>query len=73
MCNSNSKGDLTVKLLNLDLFYKWGTPFLWNQFIKIQNVISHHIFEILENFFQLSTSLEYFYQKRYTKWRDSKV
>ena len=73
MCNLNSKGDLTVKLLNLYLFYKWGTPFLWNQFIQIQNVISHLIFEILENFFQLSTSLEYFYQKWYTKWRGSKV
>ena len=32
MCNLNGKGDLKVKLLNLDLFDKWSTPFLWNQF-----------------------------------------
>ena len=61
MCNLNSKGDSTIKLLNLDLFYKGGgegTPFLCSEFIQIQNVISQLIFEILKIFFQLSTSLE---------------
>ena len=57
MCNLKTKGDSTIKLLNLDLFYG-GIPFLCSEFIQIQNVISQLIFEILENFFQLSTSLE---------------
>ena len=35
------------------------------ELIQIQNIISQLIFEILERFFQLSTSLKYFYQKRY--------
>ena len=36
------------------------------EFIQIQNVIISQLrFEILERFFQLSTSLKYFYQKRY--------
>ena len=50
MCNLNSKGDLTIKLLNLDLFYKGVTPFLCSKFIQIQNVISQLIFEILKFF-----------------------
>ena len=64
MCNLNSKGDSTIKLLNLDLFYKGegggggGNPFLCSEFIQIQNVISQLIFEILKKTFQLSTSLE---------------
>ena len=65
MSNLKSKGDLTIKLLNLDLFYKGGTPVLCYKSIQIQNAIFQLIFEILKKFFQLSTSLEYFYQKRY--------
>ena len=57
MCNLNTKGDSTIKLLNLDLFYR-GIPFLCSEFIQTQNVISHLIFEILEKNFQLSTSHE---------------
>ena len=41
--------------------------------MQIQNAISQFIFEMLEKFFQLSTSLEYFYQKRYEILGDSKV
>ena len=51
MCNLNSKGDSTIKLLNLDLFYKGGIPILCSEFFQIQNVISQLIFEILKNFF----------------------
>ena len=51
MCNLNSKGDLTIKLLNLDLFYKGDTPFLCYKFIQIQNGIYQLIFKILEKFF----------------------
>ena len=58
MCNLNSKGDSTIKLLNLDLFYKGGIPILCSEFFQIQNVISQLIFEILKIFFQLSTFLE---------------
>ena len=47
-----------MKFLNLDLVYG-GIPFLCSEFIQIQNVIYQLVFEILENFFQLSTSLEY--------------
>ena len=50
MCNLNSKGDLTIKLLNLELFYKGVTPFLCSKFIQIQNFISQLIFEILKFF-----------------------
>ena len=57
MCNLNTKGDSTIKLLNLELFYG-GIPFLCSEFIQIQNVISQLIFEILEKNFQLSTSHE---------------
>ena len=67
MCNLNSKGDSTIKLLTLDSFYKGGTSFLWSEFIQIQNVISQLIYEIPKNFFQPSTSLEQFFQKRYKK------
>ena len=48
MCNLNSKGDSTKKLLNLVLFYKGGTSFLCSEFIQIQNVISQLIFEIFQ-------------------------
>ena len=58
MCNLNSKGDSTIKLLNLDLFYKGGIPILCSEFFQIQNVISQLIFEILKKIFQLSTFLE---------------
>ena len=58
MCNLNSKGDSTIKLLNLDLFYKGGILILCSEFIQIQNVISQLTFEILKKFFQLSTFLE---------------
>ena len=64
MCNLKSKGDLTLKLLNLDLFFK-EYPIFVLRIYQIQNVISQLIFEILERFFLLSTSLKYFYQKRY--------
>ena len=47
MSNLKSKGDLTIKLLNLDLFYKGGTPFLCYKSIQIQNAIFQLIFEIL--------------------------
>ena len=46
-----------MKFFNLDLVYG-GIPFLCSEFIQIQNVIYQVVFEILENFFQLSTSLE---------------
>ena len=54
----NSNGDTTIKCLNLDLFYKTDTLFLWYEFIQIQNFISQLISEILKNSFQLSASLE---------------
>ena len=73
MSNLNSKGDLTIKLLNLDLFYKGGTSLLCYKSIQIQNAIFQLIFEILKKFFQLSTSLEYFYQKRYREIQKFKI
>ena len=51
MCNLNSKGDSAIKVLNLGLFYKGGTPFLCSEFIQVQNVISQLIFGILKKFF----------------------
>ena len=73
MCNLNSKGGLTKKTLKFKLILKGGTPFLGCAFIQIHNVISQLTFEILEKLFQLSTSLKYFYPKRYKKLGDSKV
>ena len=64
MCNLNNKGDSTIKISNLDLFYilggagGGGVPFLRSEFMQIQKVISQLIFDILEKIFQLSTSLE---------------
>ena len=49
------------KRLNFDLFYNQGTPFLFYEFIQIQNVMSQLIFKIFESFFQFSTLLEYFF------------
>ena len=62
MCNLNNKGDSTIKISNLDLFYKGGggggVPFLRSEFMQIQNVVSQLIFDALEKIFQFSTSLE---------------
>ena len=73
MCNLNSKGDSTIILLNLDLFYKGGTPFLCSEFIQIQNVISQLIFEILKKIFLAFNFPRIVLSKAIEKLGDSKV
>ena len=47
MCNLNSKGDSTIKLLNLDLFYKGGYPvFVFRIYPDSKCHISAHIWDI---------------------------
>ena len=47
MCNLNSKGDLTLKLLNLDLFYKGVTPRFCAMVLSNSKChISAHIWDI---------------------------
>ena len=50
----NSKGNLTRKRLNFELFAEGGGfQFLFYKFIRIQTAISQVIYETLQNFFQL--------------------
>ena len=72
MCNLNSKGDSTKKLLNLVLFYKGGTPFLCCAFIQFQNVISQLIFEILEKLFSFQLTLNISIKKGVKNWEIQK-
>ena len=76
MCNLNNKGDSTIKLSNLDLFYKGmegGCPvFVLLIYLNSKCHISAHIWHIGKNF-QLSTSLEQLFQNLYKKLVDSKV
>ena len=67
MCNLNSKGDLTLKLLNLDLFYK-GYPVFVLRIYQTQNVISQLIFEILERFFSFQLPLNISIKSRIKIW-----
>ena len=72
MCNLNSKGGLTIKLLNLDLFYKGGTPFLCYKSIQIQNAIFQLIFEILEKLFSFQLTLNISIKKGVKNWEIQK-
>ena len=72
MCNLNSKGDLTIKLLNLDLFYKGGTPFLCYKFIQIQKGIYQLIFKILEKFFSFQLPLNISIKNGIKNWEIQK-
>ena len=68
MFNLNSRGDSTINLLNLDLFYKGGIPFLCSKFIKIQNVICQLIFETLEIFFSFQLPLNSSFKNGIKNW-----
>ena len=81
LCNLNSKGNLTSKHLNLELFPEGGGGFqvLFYKFIQIQTTISQLIYEIFqkkEN--ELSTPFlldlsEKKTQKKTRKLGDSKI
>lgn len=57
MFKLNSSGDRTIRRLNLDSFYKGGTPFLQYEFIQIQNVISELILRYWKNVFSFQFPL----------------
>ena len=61
-----------MKIFNVDLFYKGVPRFCATNLSKFKmSYLSSYL--ILEKLFQLSTSLQYFYQKRYKKLVDLKV
>ena len=57
LCNLNSKGNLTSKHLNLELFPEGGGGFqvLFYKFIQIQTTISQLTYEIFQKQNELST------------------